>query len=111
MLLLEKFEEPPDKAPLSTAHSSQSFVQYRVQQRRSKMAKKPVPATVNGHPFHVGKHYRNRDGEYQVINISEPNMTIRFLDGRTVESAIVLQARIWENIQEGDDADFELEDA
>jgi hypothetical protein len=73
------------------------------------MIKKTKPGSANGHPFHVGQHYRNRDGEYQVITINEPNMTIRFLDGRTVESTIALQARIWENIQEGGDVDFELE--
>lgn len=73
------------------------------------MAKKPIPVRANGHPFIVGQQYQNRDGEYQVIQINEPNMTIRFLDGRTVQSSIVLQARIWENIQEGDDADFAFE--
>jgi hypothetical protein len=59
-----------------------------------------------GHPFKVGQQYRNRDGEYQVISISDPNMVIRYGNGRTVESSIALQARIWENIQEGDDGDI-----
>jgi hypothetical protein len=73
------------------------------------MAKKTIPAAQDEHPFQVGKLYRNRDGEYQVISINEPNMLIRYLDGRTVESPIVLQARIWENIQDGDDNDSELD--
>jgi hypothetical protein len=73
------------------------------------MAKKPIPGPANGHPFIVGHQYRNRDGEYQVIDLNAPNMTLRFLDGRTVQSPIVLQACIWENIQEGDDADFAFE--
>jgi hypothetical protein len=73
------------------------------------MAKKPIPVRAKGHPFIVGHQYQNRDGEYQVISINEPNMTIRFLDGRTVQSSIALQERIWENIQEGDDADFAFE--
>jgi hypothetical protein len=38
-------------------------------------------------------------------------MVIRYLDGRTVESSIALQARIWENIQGNDDSDFEFEPA
>jgi hypothetical protein len=73
------------------------------------MAKKPSVTKEDEHPFQVGKQYLNRDGAYEVISISEPNMTIRYLDGRTVESSIALQARIWENIQDGDDNDFELE--
>lgn len=75
------------------------------------MAKKTTPSKANGHPFMVGKEYRNRDGAYQVISINEPNMVIRYLDGRTVESSITLQARIWENIQDGDDSELELEPA
>jgi hypothetical protein len=74
------------------------------------MTKKPIlDSKGEAHPFKVGKQYRNRDGEYQVISINEPNMVIRYRDGRTVESSIALQARIWENIQHGDDNDFELE--
>jgi hypothetical protein len=73
------------------------------------MVKKTTPAKGDEHPFKVGKQYRNRDGEYQVISINEPNMVIRYRDGRTVESSIVLQARIWENIQDGDDNDVDLE--
>lgn len=73
------------------------------------MANKTSIAAGDGHPFKIGKHYRNRDGEYQVISISEPNLVIRYLDGRTVESSIALQARIWENIQDGDENDIEIE--
>lgn len=72
------------------------------------MAKNPIIAKKDTHPFQVGKQYLNRDGAYEVISISEPNMTIRYLDGRTVESSIALQARIWENMQDGDDQDIEL---
>ena len=61
------------------------------------------------HPFKVGKQYRNRDGEYHVMSISEPNMVIRYQDGRIIESTIVLQARIWENIQENNGTDLGLE--
>jgi hypothetical protein len=72
------------------------------------MAKKIIHPKQEGHPFKIGKKYQNRDGEYHVLSINEPNMVIQYLDGRTVESAITLQARIWENIQE-DDQDFELD--
>lgn len=73
------------------------------------MAKKITHSKADGHPFQIGKRYQNRDGEYHVVSISEPNMVIRYLDGRTVESSITLQARIWENIQEGAGEDFELD--
>ena len=69
----------------------------------------PAPAPKEGHPFKVGKQYRNRDGEYQVVSIDGPNMVIRYADGRTVTSEIALQARIWENLQEGDDNDVEID--
>jgi hypothetical protein len=75
------------------------------------MAKKPNPTQSDGHPFKVGKQYRNRNGEYKVISINEPNMVIRYLDGGTMESLIAVQARIWENIQSDDDNDFDLEPA
>ena len=64
--------------------------------------KQDSPPQPEGHRFQVGKHYQNRDGDYEVISIDEPNMVIRYGDGRTVESLITLQARIWENLQEND---------
>jgi len=67
------------------------------------------PTTLNGHPFKVGAHYHNRDGAYQVISIDEPNMVIRYQNGRILESPIVLQARIWENMQEDNSGDLEIE--
>lgn len=73
------------------------------------MAKKIIHPDENNYVFEVGKQYRNRDGEYHVISINEPNMVIRYLDGRIIESSIVLQARIWDNIQEGNGHNFELE--
>ncbi|MCL4858563.1 MAG: hypothetical protein KJZ93_04125 [Caldilineaceae bacterium] len=71
------------------------------------MKKKTPTVKEEGHPFKVGQQYQNRDGAYQVISIVEPNMVIRYGDGRTVESSIALQARIWENIQDGDDIEIE----
>ena len=65
--------------------------------------------TLNGHPFKVDAHYHNRDGAYQVISIDEPNMVIRYQNGRTLESLIALQARIWENMQEANGGDLEVE--
>jgi hypothetical protein len=54
---------------------------------------------VMEHPFKVGGRYRNRLGEYEVVAIQEPYMTIRYLRGKTMEVDAELQARIWRNIQ------------
>jgi hypothetical protein len=51
------------------------------------------------HPFEVGKRYRNRVGEYVVQAIEGDHMTIRYVDGGTLETSVSIQARIWENIQ------------
>jgi hypothetical protein len=51
------------------------------------------------HPFIVGGKYRNRIGEYEVIELQEPKMVIRYFDGRTLVTKVDVQARIWENIQ------------
>ncbi len=62
------------------------------------------------HSFEIGKQYQNRDGKYQVISIHEPDMVIRYLDGRTIKSSIALQARIWEKLESGeDDSDLEID--
>ena len=73
------------------------------------MTKKIDETTIPGHPFKVGAHYHNRDGNYQVISIDAPNMVIRYQNGRTLKSSIALQARIWENMQEGNDNDIEID--
>ena len=73
------------------------------------MAKKITHEKKNNHPFEVGKEYRNRDGEYRVLSIDEPNMVIRYHDSNIIESSIALQVRIWENIQEGNGIDLGLE--
>jgi hypothetical protein len=67
------------------------------------------PMKENAHPFKVGAQYQNRDGDYHVISIDEPNMVIRYQDGRVIESSIALQARIWENIQEGNGDEIGIE--
>lgn len=51
------------------------------------------------HPFEVGRTYRNRDGEYEVLALKGPNMVIRYMDGRRLETTVKLQARIWKHIQ------------
>ncbi|MCB0045310.1 MAG: hypothetical protein KDD92_07770 [Caldilineaceae bacterium] len=51
------------------------------------------------HPFEVGESYRNRDGEYEVIDITDDMMTLEYPSGRTIESSIALQQRIWQNLQ------------
>ena len=49
--------------------------------------------------FQVGEKYCNRDGEYEVISISAPNMVVRYADGKEIETTVALQARILRNIQ------------
>jgi len=67
------------------------------------------PKKQPNHPFEIGKEYRNRDGAYRVVSIHEPDMVIRYRDGRTVESPILLQVRIWENLQENGGGELEIE--
>jgi len=73
------------------------------------MAKKIIHPQSPKHPFEVGKQYQNREGDYHVISINDPNMVIRYRDGRLIESSIALQARIWENIQEDDANDLTVD--
>ncbi|MFZ4657307.1 MAG: hypothetical protein ACOYNY_09865 [Caldilineaceae bacterium] len=61
------------------------------------------------HPFEVGKLYQNREGDYHVISITDPNMVIRYRDGRQIESSIALQVRIWENLQENEVNDLTVD--
>ncbi len=48
--------------------------------------------------FELGKQYANRIGNYEVIEINDPKMTVRYDDGSTVELSMNIQFRIWENI-------------
>jgi len=52
-----------------------------------------------GHPFEIGGTYRNRHGDYEVLALKGPDMVIRYVDGRRLETTVKLQARIWKNIQ------------
>lgn len=51
------------------------------------------------HPFRVGEMYANRRGNYEVMQITPPKMTIRYDDGELVTADIVILARIWDNMQ------------
>jgi hypothetical protein len=52
------------------------------------------------HPFRVGEIYASRVGEYEVMAITPPTMTIRYHDdNRLVVTDIAISARIWENLQ------------
>ena len=42
--------------------------------------------------------YRNRTGEYTVLAVNGPRMTVRYTDGSEAELNVNIQARIWENI-------------
>jgi len=57
------------------------------------------------HTFKVGERYRNRNGEYKVIELEAPQMVIRYSDGRSLKTRIELQARIWQNIQAEEEAE------
>ena len=59
-------------------------------------------------PVTVGQHSRDRQGTYEVLRITGDTMTIRYANGRTLETSVALQARIWRNIQ--DEEEFGAED-
>lgn len=50
-------------------------------------------------PFKVGEKYRNNLGEYEVVSIDNPDMTIRLEDGRLIDTTVKLQARIWKRVR------------
>lgn len=52
------------------------------------------------HPFQIGKSYRNRDGIYEVLEIVEPKMRVRYEDGRQAILTIDTQARIWQALKD-----------
>ncbi len=54
--------------------------------------------------FEVGGIYRNRKGEYQVLEINDQVMRIRFLDGEIVSTTVDLQARILEHMMSEESA-------
>lgn len=62
-------------------------------QRARQEQERPVP-----HPFRVGEMYANRRGNYEVMQIAPPRMTIRYDDGELVTADIVILARIWDNM-------------
>jgi hypothetical protein len=47
----------------------------------------------------VGESYANRQGKYEVVEITPPNMTVRYETGELMRADITILARIWENIQ------------
>jgi hypothetical protein len=49
--------------------------------------------------FEINGVYANRKGEYTVIALNPPKMTVRYNDGSEVELKIEMQERIWENIR------------
>jgi hypothetical protein len=52
------------------------------------------------HPFEIGKHYRNRHGPYEVLAIDEPEMRVRYEDGREETRFIRTMALAWGMWQE-----------
>ncbi len=51
------------------------------------------------HPFEVGETYRNNLGEYEVVSIDEPDMTIKMEDGTIIETTVKLQRRILKRLK------------
>jgi len=51
------------------------------------------------HHFEVGKSYRNRNGEYEVVSLDGPGMVSRYANGSLLRTKVDVQARIWQNIQ------------
>jgi hypothetical protein len=49
--------------------------------------------------FELNKEYANRKGNYTVISIDDPKMTVRYEDGSTATLNMAIQFRIWENIE------------
>lgn len=52
------------------------------------------------HPFEVGSHYRNENGSYEVLEIDDERMQIRYDDGTEQSAKVEIQARIWQRIQD-----------
>jgi len=48
--------------------------------------------------FEVREVYANRKGNYTVLEINEPKMTVEYEDGSTADLSISIQMRIWQNI-------------
>jgi hypothetical protein len=48
--------------------------------------------------FEVDGNYANRKGNYTVLTINGPSMTVRYEDGTTADLHMGIQERIWENI-------------
>lgn len=48
-------------------------------------------------PFEVDGTYCNRDGDYEVVEISGPKMIISYKDGRQLQTTVTLQACIWKH--------------
>lgn len=54
--------------------------------------------------FEVNNTYANRKGNYVVLSVEPPKMTVRYEDGTTAQLNMNIQARIWENIQSEEEA-------
>ena len=49
--------------------------------------------------FEINGRYANRKGDYTVLDINPPKMTVRYDDGSHADLNIEIQERIWENIR------------
>lgn len=77
--------------------------------RSTGLSRVAIPGNVSGtsatgygemaHSFKLGTHYRNREGEYQVVEIHGDEMTIRYSAGKTIRTDISTQQRILDNLE------------
>jgi hypothetical protein len=74
---------------MNTQQNSQSLAQREREEHERPAA----------HRFRVGEMYANRRGNYEVMQIAPPKMTIRYDDGELVTADIAILARIWDNMQ------------
>lgn len=73
-----------------TMHQNTQSLTQRARQEQER----PAP-----HPFRVGEMFANRRGNYEVMQIAPPKMTIRYDDGEFITADIAILARIWDNMQ------------
>lgn len=53
---------------------------------------------MDDHPFHVGAHYQNGNGWYEVLAIRPPSMDVRYEDGTNATLTVYVQSRIYHRL-------------
>jgi hypothetical protein len=71
---------------------------HKLWNRRAAMIRRGRPQSENN-PFEVGGTYRNRLGEYEVVAMEAPLITVQYQDGTMLEGTVDVLGRIWRNIR------------